>query len=283
MNEKGGIASQPSPHRLVRDAFDEIADRFDESFENDLTVAFRNRLYDEICSLAPRGSRILDINCGTGIDALNMAQRGYQVTGCDISPQMILRAREKAGRAAVSGMQFHVVSFEELRKVFSEPFDVVVSNFGGLNCVADLHATVDQVSSLLRPNGFFLAVVMPPMSPWDAVAALSRGRFRSVFFRYGNNVQATGFSGKTFTVHYHSLKTFRRVCNNAFGFHHARGINILTPPPHATSFAKKHPRVCSFLDSFEQIIDTWPVVRSVGDHYLAVFQRRPHSRAGMNG
>jgi len=263
-----------SRHRPVLDAFNAVADRFDESYENAITRAIRDRLYDEISHLITAGSRVLDINCGTGIDALHLARRGYKVTGCDLSPNMILRAREKAAAAGLPDVKFHVVSFEELDRVLSTPFDLVLSNFGGLNCVADLRPAVRQVASLLKPCGAFLAVVMPPLSPWDVIASFSRGRFRPAFFRLGDNVQATGFPGKPFTVYYHSLKTLRRSCHEYFFFSHARGLNIITPPPHATSFSGRFPRLRSVLESIERPLASLPIIRSFGDHYVAAFRRR---------
>src|SRR3954453_12141681 len=47
-----------------------------------------------------RGNRLLDVGCGTGKSFLPMIERGYEVTGCDISPAMVERAREAAGGAA---------------------------------------------------------------------------------------------------------------------------------------------------------------------------------------
>jgi SAM-dependent methyltransferase len=45
------------------------------------------------------GKRLLDVGCGTGTSFLPMLAQGWEVTGCDISPAMLERAREKAGEA----------------------------------------------------------------------------------------------------------------------------------------------------------------------------------------
>jgi SAM-dependent methyltransferase len=46
------------------------------------------------------GNRLLDVGCGTGKSFVPMLPRGWEVTGCDISPSMLGLAREKAGEAA---------------------------------------------------------------------------------------------------------------------------------------------------------------------------------------
>ena len=42
-----------------------------------------------------RGDRLLDVGCGTGKSFLPMVERGYEVVACDLSPEMVARAREK--------------------------------------------------------------------------------------------------------------------------------------------------------------------------------------------
>lgn len=70
------------------------------------------------------GGPLLDLACGTGRMALRMAALGYQVTGVDITPEMIARARQKAAAHSLSidwmvadarafqlGKQFSLVMF----------------------------------------------------------------------------------------------------------------------------------------------------------------------------
>jgi ubiquinone/menaquinone biosynthesis C-methylase UbiE len=48
-----------------------------------------------------KGVRILDVGCGTGRHAIELAKRGYDVTGIDLSPDQLARAREKADQARI--------------------------------------------------------------------------------------------------------------------------------------------------------------------------------------
>ena len=58
----------------VAEAFDSVAERFEATLENNITRGIRSKLYTLIDSLVPRGSEILDINCGIGIDAVELAR-----------------------------------------------------------------------------------------------------------------------------------------------------------------------------------------------------------------
>lgn len=80
--------------------------------------------------LAHSGARILDVCCGTGYLAGLLAERGYCVTGFDLSPQMVEFARRNVPQA-----EFHVA--DAARFELSETFDAAVSTFDSLNHILD--------------------------------------------------------------------------------------------------------------------------------------------------
>ena len=135
----------------VLESFDNIAGIFDEEFENDITRRLRQQVYDTIESLIPPGSSILDINCGTGIDAIALARRGYKVSGIDLAPKMIERAARKAIQQSLA-LTFRISSFENLETVRQSQFDLMLSNFGGLNCVESLARVAQQTASRIKPR-----------------------------------------------------------------------------------------------------------------------------------
>src|SRR5436309_6714365 len=74
----------------------------------------------------PPGSRILDLCCGHGRHAIPLAQRGYQVTGQDLSDYFLQRAREAA---AVQGVQVQWVHHDMRGIPFENEFDAVINIF----------------------------------------------------------------------------------------------------------------------------------------------------------
>jgi ubiquinone/menaquinone biosynthesis C-methylase UbiE len=70
-----------------------------------------------------KNCRILDVGCGTGRHAIELAKRGYSVTGVDLSPNMLDKAREKAFEAGVD-VDFKVVDARKLP--FADEFDLVI-------------------------------------------------------------------------------------------------------------------------------------------------------------
>jgi SAM-dependent methyltransferase len=70
-----------------------------------------------------RSKRILDVGCGTGRHAVELARRGYAVTGIDLSESQLARARGKAREAGVT-VEFLRRDARDFR--FDEPFDLVL-------------------------------------------------------------------------------------------------------------------------------------------------------------
>jgi len=99
-----------------------------------------------------RGARILDYGCGTGRHAIELASRGYIVTGADISPAMIEIARERCRNKA------EIVNVAELPQVEST-FDAVVSMFDVFSYITEVSAAISFLGNLrfhCKPEGVVL-------------------------------------------------------------------------------------------------------------------------------
>ncbi len=94
------------------------------------------------------GEDVLDVACGTGNAAIPAAETGARVTGLDLTPAMLVQARE---RAAGLGIEWVEGDAEEL-PFSDERFDVVLSTFGCM--FAPRHEVVaDEIARVLRPRG----------------------------------------------------------------------------------------------------------------------------------
>jgi SAM-dependent methyltransferase len=102
------------------------------------------------------GGPLLDLACGTGRMALRLAVQGYQVTGVDIMPEMIARAREKAAAQAVS-VEWVVADARTFHLQQQFPFIYLLGNaFQFFLTRADQEAMLARVREHLRPEGCFL-------------------------------------------------------------------------------------------------------------------------------
>jgi len=96
--------------------------------------------------LAPQpGEHILDLGCGTGRLASEIAKSGARVVGVDIDPSMIERAR-----AVYPGLEFHVVDATSF--TYPEPFDAVFSN-AAIHWMKDTEGVMAILNEILKPGG----------------------------------------------------------------------------------------------------------------------------------
>ncbi|HEU5198574.1 MAG TPA: class I SAM-dependent methyltransferase [Ktedonobacterales bacterium] len=102
------------------------------------------------------GGPLLDLACGTGRMALRMAAQGYQVTGVDIVPEMIARARRKAAERALS-VEWVVADARAFQLQRQFPFIFMVCNaFQFFLTRADLEGLLARVREHVLPEGCFL-------------------------------------------------------------------------------------------------------------------------------
>ena len=106
-----------------------------------------------------RGGAVLDLACGTGRQAIELARRGYEVVGFDLSLAMLARAGDEAQSRSVK-MNFVQGDMREM--TFDEQFDGVYSwntAFGYFDEEKNAHV-VDRVRHALKAGGLFLLDVV---------------------------------------------------------------------------------------------------------------------------
>jgi SAM-dependent methyltransferase len=126
--------------------FDLLARSYDVLWTN--TARGRDQratVWNEIDGLFRAGDRVLDLGCGTGSDALHLIEAlGVEVFGIDAAPTMVEIARSR-------GVHASALAIEDLDRL-SGSFTGAISNFGALNCVADLAPVAAQLARLVQPS-----------------------------------------------------------------------------------------------------------------------------------
>jgi SAM-dependent methyltransferase len=222
------------------------------------------------------GSRLLDLGCGTGLDAIRMAQQGHSVLATDWSPQMVRRTQL---RAAAEGLTDSVSALDigahELdRLVGHEPFDGAYSNLGPLNCVPDLKVVARECARLIRPGGALVFTVIGRYCPWEIAHYAAAGRWARIRIRFAGDVVPVGMNKRTIWTRYYTPREFYLAFKSSFALAHVRGICIFAPPPYLTEFRDKHPSWHRRLWQLDRFAACWPLLRNLGDHFLISMRRR---------
>jgi SAM-dependent methyltransferase len=255
--------------------FDTLAPDYDARFtESTLGRKLRPAVWRWLDRTFAPGERVLELNCGTGEDAVHLATRGVQVLATDGSRGMLNIARAKIRDSRFDGsIELRRLEIERLGDLAAEsagPLDGAFSNFGGFNCVADLPRAAQSLAALLKPGARVVLCLMGPLVPWEWAWFLAHGQASKVLRRLG----ASGVAWRGITVWYPSIRVVRRAFAPRFFVRRVGGLGVLLPPTYAEGWAHRHPHLVERLDRWERRIEEWPIVPSFGDHYLLELERR---------
>jgi len=257
--------------------FDAIAATYDEEFSNSLVGrAQRTAVWQELDRTFIAGQCVLEINCGTGEDAVYLAKRGVHVVALDASQAMIRRARQRVGPANLENrVCLDVMSSEELGRLGGESiFDGLLSNFSGLNCVEDLRGIAHQMARLLKPGAPALTCIFGRFCAWEMAWYLGSGNFRKAFRRMRRVVESSVGHDTSVTVYYHSLRSIRKAFKPYFTLEGWRGIGVAVPPSYVEGVASRFPGALAAASRVDNALGHFPIWRNLADHQLLVFRRR---------
>lgn len=225
----------------------------------------------------PPGAALLELNAGTGADAAYFAARGYRVHATDIAEGMLAELRAK--RAALNGaFTVQACSFTELDQISGGPYDLVFSNFGGLNCLPDLRPVTRALPRLLKPGGWAVWVIMPPVCPWEHAQVL-RGQWRTALRRWRPGGTRAHVAGAYFQTYYFTPAAVRAAFGPRFIFTGAQSLCLFCPPSYMDRFPHRFPRLTNWLMRLDEQLGTRPPLNTWGDFCVLTFQYQPGADA----
>jgi len=131
----------------------QVYDRFMADAPYDLWIQYAKSEWDYY-QLTPE--KVLDLACGTGNISIRLAKEGYQVTGIDLSDDMLAMTQDKAQQA---GLRLSLYQQDMREFISPEPMDSIVCFCDSLNYVTESEGivqTFEQVYQALKAGGVFL-------------------------------------------------------------------------------------------------------------------------------
>ncbi|WP_423600998.1 class I SAM-dependent methyltransferase [Roseateles sp. MS654] len=282
--------------RETQAAFDSVAADYDGPRGNNAAIQdMRAEMWRWLDATFAPGSRLIDLGCGTGLDAVHLAESGHRVLATDWSPRMVERTQERAGLAGVAGRvramavgahELHRLSGRELdawpadragetsEGAVAGGFDGAYSNLGPLNCVPDLRAVSRECARLLRPGGALVFTVIGRHCPWEVLHYARQRRWDRATIRYARGTVPVGMNRQTIWTRYFTPGEFHRDFAAEFELVHVRGICVFAPPPYLVDFKQRHAAWHDRLWRLDRRVAGWPGLRQLGDHFLVVMRKR---------
>ena len=263
---------------VIADAFSRTARRYDEFAEDHPHLArMRAKVYAHLERAVAPGSTILELNAGTGTDAVQLAQRGYRVHATDIAPGMLERGREKVARLGLEDrLTIEERSFLDLEHVTGGPYDAVFSDLGGLNCTADLRPVIASLDRVLRPGGVVVWVLMPRICLWELALAFT-GQPRLALRRLSRHGTRAHLEGRLFDVYYFDPARVMRDFGAAYELLGLEGLSVITPTAESKNLARRHPRIYGALSWLDDRLAPHAPASGWGDFFIVSMRRRATS------
>lgn len=220
---------------------------------------------------------ILEVNCGTGEDALWFAGKGKQILATDISSEMIKTAQAKADACNAKNIDFKTLDITEINTLDSnKKYDLIFSNFGGLNCLdgEELLAFLETArDKLLSHEGRIVMVVMSKGSIWESLFYLRKLNLRKAFRRNTNSALLVNVNGQNVPTYYYNPSFFKKV-KQSFSVEAIQNVAFFLPPSYLEPIFAKRPELLNFLSRMERRFCKLSFLAGFADHYLIELKPR---------
>ena len=258
-------------------AFTLQAPNFDNLYNGDTIIQYkRQRVREHLMQYLPANSSILELNAGTGEDAIFFAQQGHYIHATDISTGMqnILKEKVEANDLQ-NNISYELCSFTQLEQLQKkEQFDAILSNFAGLNCTNELSKVLASFDALLKQGGVVTLVILPKFCLWETLL-IFKGKFKTATRRFfSNKGRKANVEGQYFNCWYYNPSFIISKLKNSFDLLSLEGLCSIVPPSYIESFAEKHPKLFAFLKQKENTLKTkWPW-KFAGDYYIISLKKK---------
>lgn len=213
--------------------FDIASQEYDSIFtHSNIGKAQRNRVYKYINPIIKQDKKlsILELNCGTGEDAIYFSELGHDVIASDLSEGMIAvaKAKKNAENVAFSVQDINTITED----TFNKKFDLIFSNFGGLNCLSSeqLSTFFKTASEVLLPNGKLVIVIMPKQCLWEQLYFSLKGDFKKAKRRNTTKSIPANVHGIDVETWYYNPEDIVSLSKKEFTLTNVQPIGLTIPP-----------------------------------------------------
>jgi ubiquinone/menaquinone biosynthesis C-methylase UbiE len=275
VNKNLGLNSENEQKAAI--AFSLQSPVFDDMYSGNPIIKYkRERVRKQVLRWLVPGGSILELNSGTGEDAIYFAKLGFRVHATDLSEGMLETLAAKTIENLLEDkITYECCSYTALSSLKQKgPFDMIFSNFAGLNCTPGLNEVLDRFDALLNPGGTVTLVILPGFCLWETLL-IFRGKFKTAFRRFfSESGRKARIEGEYFLCWYHSPRLIRNCLKNSFDLLGTEGLCTLVPPSYMEGFAEAHPRTYGYLKKLEdRWKGKWPW-KYIGDYYIISFRKK---------
>ena len=247
-------------------AFDTLAPSYDIDFTHQpIGKILRSTVHHRLLTHFSAGEHVLEIGCGTGEDALFLADKGIHITASDASDAMLDITRDKTRNHDT--VQIEKLDLQQLPQLDNQQFDGVFSNFGALNCIDDWKPLAKHLSVLLKSGGKACFGIMSPYCAWEFLWHAGHWKW---------DIALRRLRGDTFgelTISYPTVKRITEDFAPYFRRVHLQPLGLFLPTSALFDVVQKRPKLMKTLVNLEERFDSVAPLSQFADHYWIEFER----------
>ncbi len=253
-------------------SFDTYAADYDDHFTHSaIGQAQRRQVWRYLTPYLNKPLRILEINCGTGVDAIKLANMGHKVTATDASAEMIRVCETKKSAELVT---FKQVSFHDLGTVLKgEKYDLIFSNFGGLNCLSgDKTEKLAAIfSDLLKADGYLFLNYMSKNCWWEQGYYRWKGQPDEATRRRRSPLKVK-VGNAAMDVWYYTPAELTDLFAPYFQIKEKRPVGLFVPPSYLEHYFGKRRQLLNLLEQMDRFF-SFPIFADRADHFVLVLKK----------
>lgn len=256
----------------MNDIFDTLAPDYDSDFtQQPIGQILRARVHERLLSHFSPRQHILEIGCGTGEDALFLAEKGIHVTATDASEEMLRITGEKTvNQSNVQVKHFDIanISQDTIHHVPTpDNFDGVFSNFGALNCITDWRPLAEYLSVHVKSGGKVCFGIMSPYCAWEFI-------WHALHWKW--DIALRRLRGDDFGDLHISYPTIKRISDDFSPYFtrvNVSPLGLFLPTSALFDVVQKRPKLMKQLVSLEKRFENTSQLALFADHYWIEFER----------
>jgi len=252
---------------LTVPTFDAHAANYDDVAESALGRELRRRVRSRVTPYLNAEAVVMDLGCGSGLDAAWMAPQVRQIFAIDPSSDMVALTAEACSRFR----NVVVARGDGSQLVSPQPLDLLLANFGVINCVGDLHTFSDGLDRVLKPGGHAVLVTMARWCPAEIAVGtftLNRDLLRRRRRKAPSNADYAGLD-----LRYAGTGELHQALGDRFELVAAESLGLTLPPFEQRAWLENRPRLLRRLARADERLSTLGARLGVGDHHIVVIRK----------
>ena len=270
-------AKEVGYYPAVAQAFDSASEEYDFTIShNYINTWIRKRSIAELLEVSKPEDTLVEIGCGTGAEAVEIAKHVSRIIATDISSKMLEILSKKILARRLSGkivpLQIRASEIKQIAGLADlGQVQVAYSFNGALNCEPDLEQFGHSLSSVLAPGGYFVCSVRNSFCLGEALSHAAVLQFDRMAPRKKQPIMVS-VGGMDIPAFYYQPKAFTRFFTSRFRVRKIIGLPAFLPPAYLSDYYLKFKSVASVLEKCETVLGGHFPFNRFGDQTLFVFQ-----------